>query len=68
MTSNNQEFFTMDKIEISLHENTCPNCGVRLVDKRPVGTGNPADGRFCSFDCFMAFNPFISTSGRGPPE
>jgi hypothetical protein len=30
----------------------CPFCGKTIPDEKPIGSGRPAEGRFCSLGCY----------------
>lgn len=39
-------------LEACRERGLCPNCGATVIPGSGWGSGNPADGMFCSFDCF----------------
>ena len=63
MTSNDQHTPTTDRVDLALASNTCPNCGKPILPMQAIGTGDLADGRFCSFTCLVQFNPYVVDSG-----
>ena len=44
------------KYSLELWElNICPNCGQFIPEGTRVGSGQKADGGFCSLDCYTKF-------------
>jgi len=62
MTNNSEPQSALAKIDFGLVDNTCPKCGNAILPMQAIGTGDPADGRFCSFNCLVRFNPFAASN------
>lgn len=45
-----------ERIRRSWDEGICPQCGRKIEEGQGTGTGQRADGIFCSMDCISIFH------------